>query len=75
MSDQHQEAQRRCGIVEDVRLDLVLDLQKMLHETNNIVRSFKTALEQAPSEKMRVVIHAHSVTNLEAICTQTDSSP
>ena len=58
MGDHNQEAQRRCGIVEDVRLELVLDLQKMLHETNNIVRSFKTALEQAPSEDMRVVIHA-----------------
>ena len=57
MGDHNQEAQRRCGVVEDVPLELVLDLQKMLHEIN-IVRSFKTALEQAPSEDMRVVIHA-----------------
>jgi len=61
MGDHDQEAQRRCGVIEGVRQELVTELQSMLHKTNSIINSFKTALEQTPSEEMRVAIHADRV--------------
>ncbi|XP_067936872.1 uncharacterized protein [Watersipora subatra] len=60
MGDQQAEAERRRGIVEGVRLNVIRELQDVLHEQNKYVRDFKTARERLPenTDDLRIVIHA-----------------
>ncbi|XP_067931940.1 uncharacterized protein [Watersipora subatra] len=60
MGDQQAEAEHRRGIVEGVRLNVIRELQDVLHEQNKYVRDFKTARERLPenTDDLRIVIHA-----------------
>ncbi|XP_067930983.1 uncharacterized protein [Watersipora subatra] len=60
MGDQQAEAERQRGIVEGVRLNVIRELQDVLHEINKYVRDFKTARERLPenTDDLRIVIHA-----------------
>ena len=61
MGGEEIEADRRCAIINDVRRSIVLKLQQMLHEKNNIMKDFKTAMELATPEELKVKIHADRV--------------
>ncbi|GBP39660.1 hypothetical protein EVAR_25484_1 [Eumeta japonica] len=52
------EADQRCTISTEVRRQIVLELQTMFHEHNSLIRSFKTALDQMPTDDYKVVIRA-----------------
>ncbi|GBP91417.1 hypothetical protein EVAR_64898_1 [Eumeta japonica] len=52
------EADQRCAISTEVRLEIVLELQTMFHEHNSLIHSFKTALNQMPTDDYKVVIRA-----------------
>ncbi|XP_067940438.1 uncharacterized protein [Watersipora subatra] len=60
MGDQQAEAECRRGIVEGVRLNVIRELQDVLHEQNKYVRDFKTARERLPenTDDLQIVIHA-----------------
>ncbi len=59
VGDLNKQAQQRCGNQHGLRMDLTLRLQEMIHSTNNYVRSFKYALELAPTLEFQVVIDAN----------------
>jgi len=44
MGDERQEAKQRCNNIPGTRQDIVMDLQRMLHQHNPYVRIFKSAL-------------------------------
>lgn len=58
MGDQQAEAERRCDNIPGVSRNTVQSLQRMLHDNNVLVRSFKTAIDQWPSDDFKVVIRA-----------------
>nr|XP_016854857.1 PREDICTED: uncharacterized protein LOC107983913 [Anolis carolinensis] len=58
MGDDQLEADQRCHYIPDVRRDIVLNLQRMFHQHNHIINTFKTALERMPTDEYRVVIRA-----------------
>lgn len=59
VGDHHEQATVRCNRIPNLDFNLVSSLQGMLHEHNTIVRSFLTAVEQAPpNENFEVVIYA-----------------
>jgi hypothetical protein len=58
MSDAASEANHRCSAVQDTRLEIVMDLQQLLHDNNAYVRLFKTALERMPTDDYHLVIRA-----------------
>jgi hypothetical protein len=58
LGDSAEEAQKRCSVFPNTRLDIITDLQEMLHSKNPYIQSFKTALENMPSEEYKVVIRA-----------------
>ena len=49
MGNEEDERQRRCGMNENLREGVVMDLQVMLHEHNELVKGFKYAYENPPS--------------------------
>ena len=58
MGDSRQEANQRCNNIPGTQIDIVMDLQQLLHEHNPYVRIFKSALEKMLSDDYRVVINA-----------------
>lgn len=48
---------RRQSNVRNTDRDVILNLQRMLHEHNPYVKMFKTALERMPTNDYKVVIH------------------
>ena len=58
MGDEKEERNQRCNTIHGIRPDIVLELQRMLHQHNNYVQVFKTALQRMPSDAYRVVIRA-----------------
>lgn len=48
----------RCDISSILRNDVVEQLQNMLHDENELVRLFQTALDQMPSDEYAIVIRA-----------------
>ncbi|XP_075451755.1 uncharacterized protein LOC142492724 [Ascaphus truei] len=58
MGDEEQEADQRCHYIPNIRRDIVLSLQKMLHQHNHLINTFKTSLERMPTDEYKVVIRA-----------------
>lgn len=58
MGNEQQEIDRRCAVIPGARRAIVTDIQRLLHEQNQLVRLFKTALDQMPADEYRVVIRA-----------------
>ncbi|GBM62165.1 hypothetical protein AVEN_199323-1 [Araneus ventricosus] len=56
--DEEREVNQRCDNISGVRRDIVLNLQRMFHENNQLIKTFKTALEDMPSDECKVVICA-----------------
>lgn len=59
IGDQQAEAERRCDNIPGVSQNTVQSLQRMLHNNNVLVRYFKTAIGQWPSDDLKVVIRAY----------------
>ncbi|KYO26112.1 hypothetical protein Y1Q_0003864 [Alligator mississippiensis] len=57
MGDNTKQAEQHCNNVIQTNLQVVLQLQDMLHKENNYVHSFKCAMEKMTPE-YNVVIHA-----------------
>lgn len=58
IGDEDVQAQRRCELIPGVDRIIVDELQRLLHEQNQLVRSFKTAVENMPDETYKIVIHS-----------------
>ncbi|RCN34815.1 hypothetical protein ANCCAN_19329 [Ancylostoma caninum] len=56
--DEEQQADQRCENIGGTRRNIVLDVQRMFHQHNNLVRLFKTSLERMPTDEFKVVIRA-----------------
>ncbi|KIH53763.1 hypothetical protein ANCDUO_16097, partial [Ancylostoma duodenale] len=56
--DEEQQVDQRCGNIGGTRRNIVLDLQRMFHQHNNLVKLFKTSLERMPTDEYKVVIRA-----------------
>ncbi|XP_046965797.1 uncharacterized protein LOC124534146 [Vanessa cardui] len=57
MGDENSEVDRRCQTIQGVERDIVLKIQRMLHEHNSLINTFKTALERMPGEEYKLVMH------------------
>ncbi|XP_045536286.1 uncharacterized protein LOC106720810 [Papilio machaon] len=57
MGDENSEVDRRCQNIQGVERDIVLKIQRMLHDHNILINTFKTALERMPEEEYKLVIH------------------
>lgn len=55
------ELNQRCAIGSKVRREIVERLQRFLHEENELVRLFQTALDRMPSDNHKIVIRADKV--------------
>lgn len=58
MGNSDAEVDRRCGNDTRIRRTIVERLQRFLHEKNELVKVFKFALEQMPSDSYNIVIRA-----------------
>lgn len=61
MGDTNVETDRRCNISSNLKRDIVQCLQNMLHDENELVRLFQTALDRMPSDEYSIVINADKV--------------
>ncbi|XP_044592333.1 uncharacterized protein LOC123270358 [Cotesia glomerata] len=52
------EINRRCTVNRTVKRKIITQLQQLLHEHNQLVKLFKTALEMMPSDDYKIVIRA-----------------
>lgn len=57
MGDEDNEADRRRQNIQGVEKETVLKIQRMLHEQNRLINTFKTALERLPGEEYKLVMH------------------
>ncbi|GFT42264.1 helitron_like_N domain-containing protein [Trichonephila clavipes] len=58
MGDEQNEVNRRCRYIEGVERETVLKIQQMLHSHNVLLKIFKSAIDNWPSDNYKVVIHA-----------------
>ncbi|XP_075449145.1 uncharacterized protein LOC142490614 [Ascaphus truei] len=58
MGDEQQEADQRCHWIPNTRCDIVISLQRMLHQHNHLINTFKTSLECMPTDDYQVIIRA-----------------
>ncbi|XP_040210356.1 uncharacterized protein LOC120941146 [Rana temporaria] len=61
MGDEQLEADQRCDYILGTRRQIVLNLQRMFHEHNCLIKTFKTALERMPTDEYKVVIRADRI--------------
>lgn len=52
------EVNQRCAINRAAKREIIMQLQQLLHEHNQLVQLFKTALEMMPSDDHKIVIRA-----------------
>ncbi|XP_062714405.1 uncharacterized protein LOC115261339 [Aedes albopictus] len=52
------EIDQRCGYISGTKREIVDNLQKMLQEHNDLIRTFKSALDRMPTDEYRVIIRA-----------------
>ncbi|CAH2226617.1 jg9019, partial [Pararge aegeria aegeria] len=57
MGNENDEVDRRCQNIQLVEKDIVLKIQRMLHEHNRLINTFTTALERMPGDDYKLVIH------------------
>ncbi|GBP76380.1 hypothetical protein EVAR_53656_1 [Eumeta japonica] len=58
IGDDRDEVDARCGICTSLRRSIISQLQKFLHEKNNLVSLFKTAIVMMPTHTHKIIIHA-----------------
>lgn len=58
VGDSNVEGSRRCDISPNVRREIVVELQNLLHQKNELVRLFRRALDRMPSDNHKIVIRA-----------------
>lgn len=58
LGDKEQETNQRCSIIETTRRGIITDLQAMFHEHNQLIKIFKYALNQMPTNDYQIVIKA-----------------
>ena len=58
IGNEEMEANQRCEIIPNTKQEIVISLQAMLHEHNALVKTFKTALEEMPTDEYKIVISA-----------------
>ncbi|XP_075210401.1 uncharacterized protein LOC142317738 [Lycorma delicatula] len=58
IGDDRDEVDARCEIHTSLRRSIISQLQRLLHERNNLVGLFKTAIDMMPSDTHKIVIHA-----------------
>jgi hypothetical protein len=58
IGDGNDELRARCGVSTGMRRSIVSQLQRLLHESNCLVRFFKTAMDMMPTDTHKLVIHA-----------------
>lgn len=58
LGNNNDELDQRCAISRAVKRDIILELQQLLHDQNQLVKLFKTALEMMPSDDHKIVIKA-----------------
>lgn len=58
IGDINDQVDQRCAIHTNTKRQIIDSLQTFLHEHNELVRLFKTAIEQMPSDDYKVVIKA-----------------
>ena len=62
IGNHEEQADRRCAIIDDLDREIVADLQEMLHQNNDLIKGFKTALEKENlDEDVKIVIRAERV--------------
>ncbi|XP_055880684.1 uncharacterized protein LOC106057028 isoform X2 [Biomphalaria glabrata] len=50
MKNENKQAQQRCTNVRGIKADIILELQQILHQNNQIIKLFKTAIKEMPSD-------------------------
>ena len=55
------ELNARCEIYTGLKRSILFQLQEILHEKNNLVCLFKTALDMMPSDTHKIVISADKI--------------
>lgn len=55
------EAEQRSALSPNLRRDIIIELQNLLHRENELVRLFKMALEDMPSDNHAIIIHPDKV--------------
>ncbi|GLV34466.1 hypothetical protein CBL_09714 [Carabus blaptoides fortunei] len=58
MDEEQLEADQRCKNIPSTRRDIVLKMQRFLHQHNHLIKIFKTALDKMPSDEYKVIIQA-----------------
>lgn len=58
MGNSNDEVTRRCAQNPTVKREIIEQLQNLLHEHNDLIRMFKTALDRMPSDDHKIVIRA-----------------
>lgn len=58
LGNSEDEVNTRCAITSGVRHDIIQSLQNLFHQHNELVKLFKTALEEMPSDNHKIVIKA-----------------
>uniref|UniRef100_W5LX14 ATP-dependent DNA helicase n=1 Tax=Lepisosteus oculatus TaxID=7918 RepID=W5LX14_LEPOC len=58
MGDEQESIDPRCHLMPGVHLEVIQSLQNMLHEHNNLVRSFKSVLQDPALGNHKVIIRA-----------------
>ncbi|GFW65220.1 uncharacterized protein TNCV_394861 [Trichonephila clavipes] len=65
MGDEQNEVNRRCQYIEGVKRKTVLKIQQMLHSHNVLLKIFKSAIDNWPSNNYKVVIHGDRISRGE----------
>lgn len=58
IGDEQNEVNRRCQYIEGVERETILKIQRMLHSHKVLVKIFKSAIDNWPSDNYKVIIHA-----------------
>lgn len=58
IGNDNDEVEQRCAIFRATKREIIAELQQLLHEHNELVKLFKTALDMMPSDDHKIVIRA-----------------
>lgn len=56
--DEEEEVDQRCAVINGTRREIISNLQRLFHQHNHLVKLFKVALDQMPSDDYKVIIRA-----------------
>jgi len=56
--DEEEEIDQRCAVINGTRCEIISNLQRLFHQHNYLVKLFKVALDQMPSDNYKVIIRA-----------------